>query len=245
MRGTSMCSSLSCKRWVGGSQGGRRKVGGSRVGGRRAGARRGAGGWAGGGREEGGRGEGAHNAAGDALTPLGLPPTPLPPHPPHPPSGDGGVSARRDRGVRRRRLAVRGQAGLLQPLHAGALWVCVGVFFWGGGDVSGDKLGCFNLSMQSARKWCGCGCGGAGVEPRALAWRAEGRRRGQLRLHVRGVRALLPPKAHSRNTPPPPCPMQGHSSCVEFLAKFNVPMILLGGGGEAPPPSLARSLAST
>lgn len=26
-------------------------------------------------------------------------------------------------------------------------------------------------------------------------------------------------------------PVQGHSACIEFLARFNVPMLLLGGGG--------------
>ena len=25
--------------------------------------------------------------------------------------------------------------------------------------------------------------------------------------------------------------MQGHSNCVEFLAKFGVPMLIVGGGG--------------
>lgn len=26
-------------------------------------------------------------------------------------------------------------------------------------------------------------------------------------------------------------PVQGHSNCLEFLAKFNVPMLIVGGGG--------------
>ncbi|MCG8586348.1 MAG: hypothetical protein MI757_16695 [Pirellulales bacterium] len=25
--------------------------------------------------------------------------------------------------------------------------------------------------------------------------------------------------------------MEGHSNCIEFLAKYNVPMLVLGGGG--------------
>lgn len=25
--------------------------------------------------------------------------------------------------------------------------------------------------------------------------------------------------------------LQGHSACIEFLAKYNVPMLMLGGGG--------------
>lgn len=28
-----------------------------------------------------------------------------------------------------------------------------------------------------------------------------------------------------------PHPTQGHSNCLEFLAKFNVPMLIVGGGG--------------
>ena len=55
---------------------------------------------------------------------------------------------------------------VMEVYQPGAVVVC------GGADsLSGDRLGCFNLSLQ------------------------------------------------------------GHSNCVEFLAKFNVPMLVLGGGG--------------
>jgi hypothetical protein len=38
-------------------------------------------------------------------------------------------------------------------------------------------------------------------------------------------------RMHDSHACPPPPPAPGHSNCLEFLSRYNVPMLVLGGGG--------------
>lgn len=65
----------------------------------------------------------------------------------------------------------------------------------GGDSLSGDKLGCFNLSMK-----------------------------GQKKLQVVFI-------AMCRRRFNPDGFQKGHANCVSFVKKFNLPTLVLGGGG--------------
>lgn len=129
---------------------------------------------------------------------------------------------------------------LYQP---GAIVMCCGA-----DSLSGDKLGCFNLSIQvgAGPRLC---CPPARPHPR---WQPGFFAPGQAGLFALSASswavrllyvtpivtrvgfAIVPsaPDRSSSKTPVcPPSALQGHSSCIEFLARFGVPMLLLGGGG--------------
>ena len=105
---------------------------------------------------------------------------------------------------------------LYQP---GAIVMCCGA-----DSLSGDKLGCFNLSIQAGGGGAGGGGGGGrGRQARGAAARSSRPTRAP-------VSCCAPSHAPHLRTPQLPC-RQGHSACIEFLARFNVPLLLLGGGG--------------
>lgn len=104
---------------------------------------------------------------------------------------------------------------LYQP---GAIVMCCGA-----DSLSGDKLGCFNLSIQvrfvQPTFLAGCSrCRIAELAGKALLRRAFCLLT-SVERHGLGKKQALP------SLVPHP---QGHSNCIEFLARFGVPMLLLG-----------------
>ena len=75
----------------------------------------------------------------------------------------------------------------------------------GADSLAGDRLGCFNLSLKGKRK----------------------RERAILSLSD-SLSFFLP--FHPPLSPSLP-PSPGHAECVDYMRRFNLPIVLVGGGG--------------
>ncbi len=114
---------------------------------------------------------------------------------------------------------------VLEDVQPKAIVICGGA-----GSHSADDLGCFNLSLKGHADCIDCP---TQSDPCQVLFRAETHRCIQVMEVFQPEAIVVCGGADSLSGDRLGCfnlSLEGHAGCMEFLAKFGVPLLILGGG---------------